>query len=96
MKPYAEWFYNSTSWRALRNAYAKSAKHLCEDCLAKGLTEAGVIVHHINPITPDNIHDTSVTLNWDNLVLLCRSCHEKRHRGVELRYSFDENGNVIR
>ena len=44
-------------------------------------------------LTPDNIHDPSVTLSWDNLKLVCRDCHAKEHGSMK-RYKVDEFGRV--
>lgn len=91
-------FYNSVAWKTTREAYKKSKGGLCEDCLEKGLITPGAEVHHINPLTPDNITDTSVSLNWDNLCLLCSSCHHARHnspqRRSRKRYWIELDGSV--
>ena len=95
MQAFAAAFYHSMAWRRCRNAYMKSAGGLCELCLGKGLVEPGVIVHHKIELTPDNIHDPNITLNPDNLQLVCRDCHAAIHRGGERRYQVDELGRVL-
>ncbi len=91
MKEYAEWFYLSKPWRKTRDAYMKSQNGLCERC-----RQAGEIVHHKIYLTPANIHNPNVTLNWSNLELLCRDCHNKEHkRKQNARYSVDERGNIL-
>ena len=95
MREFAKGFYKSRAWQRTSRAYAKSVGGLCERCAAKGLPVAGQIVHHRTPLTPENIHDTAVTLAWSNLELLCRDCHTACHpmqRGA--RYSVDKFGNV--
>lgn len=94
MQNFAAAFYKSRVWQDCRAAYFKSAGGLCEECLARGLYKAGEIVHHKQPLTPQNIHDASIALSWDNLQLLCRDCHGKKHRTAR-RYKVDEMGNVI-
>ena len=94
MKEYAESFYSSKAWQACRKAYRLSVGGLCERCRAKGLIVPGEIVHHKVHLTPDNIQDTSVTLNWDNLELLCRDCHALVHK-PQKRYKVDKQGRVI-
>lgn len=94
MKPFAEAFYNSPAWKSARKAYAKSKGNLCERCLAKGLYNPGIIVHHKIHLTPENIGDPSITLNWDNLELLCRDCHGEEHKKIRRRYTVDELGRV--
>ena len=93
MKPYASTFYKSKTWQECREAYAKSQGYLCEDCLRKGLINHGVIVHHIIELTPENITDPRVTMNWENLKLVCRKCHAEEHNGK--RYLIGENGEII-
>ena len=93
MKLYATAFYKSRAWQNCAKAYAKSKGGLCERCLKDGKVTAGVIVHHKVHITPQNILDPTVTLNWDNLELVCRDCHAKEH-GVKRRYRVDECGRV--
>lgn len=95
MKPYAESFYKSKQWQDTRNAYASSVGGLCERCLSKGQYNAGEIVHHIVHITPQNISDPNVTLNWNNLMLVCRDCHAEIHNGTPKRYKVDDMGRVV-
>ena len=94
MKPFAKEFYSSLAWKNCRAAYVSAKRGLCERCLEKGVYNAGVIVHHKVHLTPQTITDPNVTLNWDNLQLLCRDCHAAVH-GREKRYRFDECGHVI-
>ena len=77
-KPWARDFYNSVAWIKTRKAYFNYRHGLCERC--RGV---GAIVHHKKYITPKNINDINITLNFDNLELLCRECHEKQHRPRE-------------
>ena len=96
MKKYAEKFYKSREWQAVREEYARQKAFLCEDCLQRGLVTPGEIVHHIRPITRENIQNREITLNPANLRLLCRSCHERAHRrqNAAPRYTVDEKGRV--
>ena len=95
MKDYAAKLYKSKRWKECRAAYAASVGHLCERCLAKGLIVPGEIVHHKIYITPENVNDPSVTLNFENLELVCRDCHAREHEAVKRRYTIDELGRVI-
>ena len=94
MREFAEGFYNSPAWKATRKAYSKSKGGLCERCLAKGLISPGEAVHHKIHLTPENINDPNVTLNWSNLELLCRNCHGEEHKKIKRRYKVDELGRV--
>lgn len=68
---------------------------LCQDCLSEGRYTPAEEVHHIEPLTPENINSPSVSLNPDNLISLCRECHKKRHGAKQNdRYEVDELGRV--
>ena len=78
-KAFARQFYSCKAWQTCREAYAKSKQYLCEDCLRKGIYRPGEIVHHKIEIDPVTIERPEVALCFDNLELLCRVCHSKRH-----------------
>ena len=92
MKEYAKKFYLSAAWRRTRDAYARYRCGICERCGA-----AGDIVHHKTHITPANIRDPRVTLNFANLELLCQDCHNKEHfkRVPSTRYRIGSDGSVL-
>jgi 5-methylcytosine-specific restriction endonuclease McrA len=91
MKPWAEQFYKSKAWRDCRDAYFVSKFGLCEKCGRPGL-----IVHHKIKLNPQNINNPDITLNWDNLELLCLDCHNREHGGASTAegLEFDENGDL--
>ena len=94
MKKFAEKFYKSKAWKNCRDAYSKSVGQLCEDCLEKGIYRSGEIVHHKVELSPENIDDPNITLNWGNLRLLCRDCHAEKHKKSMRRYKVDECGRI--
>lgn len=96
MKEWAAWFYQSQAWKRCRRAYI-AAHPLCERCLEHGIIEPAKIVHHKTYITPENIHDPDITLNWDNLEALCQTCHNVEHHGEQIgfRYTFNSNGQIV-
>lgn len=94
MREFAEAFYSSRRWKECRQAYAKSQGYLCERCKAKGILTPGVIVHHKVHITPENITDPTVTLDFGNLELLCRDHHAQVHSSKKLRYTVDDFGHI--
>jgi 5-methylcytosine-specific restriction endonuclease McrA len=94
MKDYAKSFYKSRAWQHCRDAYAKSQAGLCERCLKEGKIVPGEIVHHKVYISPENINNPEITLNWNNLELVCRECHEREHKGLKNRFAVDEFGRV--
>lgn len=95
MKDYAKTFYKSKQWQNCRNTYLKSVGGLCENCLKKGIYRPAVDVHHIEHVTPENITNPEVTLNWGNLIALCRECHMEIHYGRGRRYTVDEMGRTL-
>ena len=95
LKPYAESFYKSTAWQNCRNSFAKSKQGLCERCLARGELKPGEIVHHKIHLTPFNIGDPNITLDWNNLELVCRDCHAEEHQKRSRRVKVDAMGRVI-
>ena len=80
MKPFAKSFYNSKKWKDARKAYVDNRIRIdggiCEKCKNK----PGVELHHIEHLTPGNINDPDITINPDNLMLLCKDCHFAEHR----------------
>ena len=96
MREFAKGFYKSQAWKKCREAYAKSRRGLCEQCLERGLYRPGEIVHHKVHVEPDTISDPRVLLDWGNLQLVCRECHAELHGAKEgQRYRLDEMGRVI-
>ena len=79
----------------------RQGQGLCEPCLRRGEYTPAVIVHHKVHLTPDNINDPSITLDFSNLERVCRDCHAGEHPEIygrperRLRVAFDEEGNVI-
>lgn len=89
-------FYKTSQWRKTRAAAYKRDGGLCQDCLKKGLITPGREVHHIIELTEDNITNPSISLGLDNLVTLCKSCHEARHNvsNRNKRYCVNADGSV--
>lgn len=103
MRDFARSFYSSKAWQKCRASYLKKVGGLCERCLAKGMYTPAEIVHHKTWLSPENITDPSVTMNFSNLEALCRRCHEEehseanikaKHRTHERRYTVDRLGHV--
>lgn len=101
-KDFADQFYRSRAWKRCKDNYLKSVGGLCERCRANGLITPARIVHHKTYLTPENIKDSSISLNWDNLEALCKQCHEDEHnneishpeRFKKKRYLVDEYGRI--
>ena len=92
-QPWAEWFYSSKTWTDCRLAFLKSKFFICQRCGG-----AATIAHHKTYLTPANINNPDITLNWENLEALCQDCHNKEHisKGATREdVMFDENGDLI-
>ena len=95
MQPYAEKFYKSNRWKRAAIEKIKSVGGLCERCRAKGLTRPARMVHHKIYLTPENINDPEITLNFANLEALCLECHGEEHAKHDRKnYQIDEAGRV--
>jgi len=73
---------------------------MCERCRKRGLIVTdGLEVHHKVRITPQNIHDAHITLDFANLELLCREHHLEEHRHDQgrdaRRWAVDEFGQIV-
>ena len=72
-------FYSSVAWRKVQAEYKTLRAGLCERCMREGKYVPGEIVHHKVHVSPLTVDDPSITLNPDNLELLCRQCHADVH-----------------
>lgn len=73
-------FYNSIEWRTLSAKYMQDVGYRCEKC--KSIASQ---VHHIKAIqTPEG---WELRLDYDNLELLCTTCHNKEHNRFVKRKS---------
>jgi hypothetical protein len=74
-------FYASQKWIRFRSAIIAERGLICEQCCMVIATPKDVTLHH-TPIelTIDNVNDVMVSLNPDNVKLICRNCHDKEHK----------------
>jgi len=84
-------FYKSPAWLSARELKIMSVNGRCERC-----GQIGSEVHHIDKLTIDNVSDTSISLNLDNLELLCKECHNKEHKRFTKEVRFDKDGNLMK
>ena len=86
-------FYKSDVWHKVREEVILRAKGRCEVC-----GKPGTEVHHKIHLTLDNVDDPSIALNLDNLLLLCKECHNKMHgrfNGRLPKYKWNEDGDLV-
>lgn len=74
-KDFARAFYASAKWKRTQAAVMRAYCYQCQRC-----GKPAKIVHHKTWLTPDNINDPNITLNWDNLEPLCQDCHNAEHQ----------------
>lgn len=67
-------FYKSKQWFIARTVKTQNANGRCERC-----EKIGEEVHHKIRLTVDNVNDALISLNQENLELLCKSYHNKEH-----------------
>jgi len=85
-------FYWTNKWRKTAALFMESKNGICERC-----GRLAHIVHHKEYITPENVSNPDITLNWDNLEALCSDCHNKEHNaGASIAdgLMFDANGDI--
>ena len=102
-------FYNSKLWKDVKQSIWLKQNLLCGICnkpvyvdglsewLPKDKRRTG-IVHHKVWLDNQNINDDNITINEDNLIGVCKECHENiHHANMACRKDimFDDEGNVI-
>jgi len=93
-KDYAKAFYNSKAWIACKNGYMQSQHYICERC-----GDIATVCHHKIHLTPENIHDPYITLNWERLEAVCITCHNLEHNSkgiIREGLAFDSQGNLVK
>ena len=98
-------FYRSMPWRRVQRMcmrrivdtpYGPCPPLMCERCFERGELRPAVLVHHKTHVTASNVDDPNVTLNPDNLMRVCRECHDALHGGQEPpRAMFGPDGSVV-
>lgn len=102
-------FYNSKAWKTTRRNVWLKQSCTCYIChrpvyvdgispyIEKDKRRTG-IVHHIKELDNDNVYDDTIALNEENLIGVCKDCHESLHhqdKAIRSDYRFDENGQII-
>lgn len=72
--------YNSERWKRLR-AWKFTNNPLCEVCKLKDIVTPAEDIHHIVSFmsTDDPVQRRFLAYDYDNLMSLCKSCHQSIH-----------------
>ena len=103
-------FYHSKAWKTSRKSIWLKQNLLCAVChkpvYVDGISEwipkeqrRTGIVHHIEELNNTNVYNDNITLGEDNLIGVCKECHEAiHHQDIAIRkgYTFDDYGNLIK
>ena len=73
-------FYCSRSWRDLAYTLKVKANGKCYRCGETLLDFSKLIGHHKTELNENNINDIQVSLNPNNIEIICHDCHNKEHR----------------
>ena len=102
-------FYNSKLWKNVKTEIWLRQNCLCDIChkpvyvdgISKWIPQRERrtgIVHHKEHLTEINIYDENISINPDNLVGVCKDCHEQLHHSDQVTrkgYTFDDDGNLV-
>lgn len=68
-------FYHSNEWQSMRKEALIRDRGLCQECRKVKKLTLATEVHHIEPIK----QNWGKRYSLDNLICLCKSCHNKIH-----------------
>lgn len=72
-------FYSSKKWADLRLSLINQRGNRCEHCGNIIPKSIKLIAHHKIELTPENCLDANISLNPDNISIICFDCHQKIH-----------------
>lgn len=76
-------FYHSQEWKSIRNEII-IRDNACDLGIPGREMHKGIIIHHMNPITKDDlIHQSDFLLNPDYLICVSKKTHSAIHYGDE-------------
>lgn len=76
-------FYHSQEWKSIRNEII-IRDNACDLGITGREMNKGIIIHHMNPITKDDlIHQSDFLLNPDYLICVSKKTHSAIHYGDE-------------
>lgn len=72
-------FLASDPWIKFRLMLIAERGNKCQKCGKIIARSIDIIGHHITELTPENVHDYSISLNPDNVMLVDFDCHNQLH-----------------
>jgi hypothetical protein len=72
-------FYASEKWQKFRRLIISERGLKCEHCKELVLKSGDLTIHHIEELTPENVHDINISLNPANVMVVHHECHNKIH-----------------
>ncbi len=78
-------FYNSKEWRGFRQGLIQERTNKADGILycqhsGKPLLQAyDVVLHHIKPLTMQNVNDYNISLNPENILIVSQQAHNEIH-----------------
>lgn len=75
--------YNDGRWKSVRDGAMLKSGGLCVMCLKEGRITPAVDVHHVKSFmtADDEVERTALAFDPDNVIALCKECHQKIHNG---------------
>jgi hypothetical protein len=83
-------FLASEKWINFRMLLISERGNKCQKCGKVIATSIDIIGHHKIELTPENVHDYNVSLNPNNVDLVCFDCHNQIHN----RFGYKPGRNV--
>ncbi len=85
-------FYRSSEWEKFRQSFlaermARDGELICEHCGKIIVHPYEAILHHKTELTDSNVFDASISLNPDNIMLVCPQSHNAIHE----RFGYAQN-----
>lgn len=76
-------FYKSKEWTQFRTQIILDrtidGEIRCEKCGRVIAESKQIHIHHKTELTPENINDRMITLNPENVQVICKRCHDEEH-----------------
>lgn len=72
-------FYASEKWQRLRASIIAERGPRCQECHRVIGNPIDCTLHHIKELTPENVNDVMISLNPENILIVCHDCHDQIH-----------------